>query len=301
MVVGVLVEVTNKNVDKIFDYKVSECHQAKIKIGVRVKVPFATRTLEGFVLEIKENTTEDRKLKEIIDVIDDDIILNDELLALGKKMQEMTLSSLIYCYQSMLPKSLKAGGKNKAHKKFETIFRPIKEIDDSLTESQKELLSQFYGKPLKRSALKEISLARLKLLESKGYLEEYEEEVYRNSFTIGSKENYPLTKDQQNVVDTILKSSSSIFLLHGVTGSGKTEVYMELIEKALQEGKTSIVLVPEISLTPQMIERFSARFGKRIALLHSALSDGEKYDEWRRIVRGEADIVIGARSAIFAP
>lgn len=103
------------------------------------------------------------------------------------------------------------------------------------------------------------------------------------------------------MVDEFRKSSDKVYLLHGVTGSGKTEVYMELIEDCIKENKTCIVLVPEISLTPQTISRFSKRFGSRIALLHSALSDGERYDEWRRINRGEVDIVIGARSALFAP
>ena len=103
------------------------------------------------------------------------------------------------------------------------------------------------------------------------------------------------------VVNEVINNSRNIYLLHGVTGSGKTEVYMEIIEHYLSLGKTSIVLVPEISLTPQMVSRFQQRFGEMIAAIHSALSDGEKYDEWRRICRGEARIVIGARSAIFAP
>lgn len=107
--------------------------------------------------------------------------------------------------------------------------------------------------------------------------------------------------DQEKVVNEFRNSSDKVYLLHGVTGSGKTEVYMELIEDCIKENKTCIVLVPEISLTPQTISRFSKRFGSRIALLHSALSDGERYDEWRRINRGEVDIVIGARSALFAP
>ena len=111
-----------------------------------------------------------------------------------------------------------------------------------------------------------------------------------------------LTKAQQNVVDSVLNDQRHVpFLLFGVTGSGKTEVYMQIIEKVLKKGKTAIILVPEISLTPQMVEQFSNRFGNQIAALHSALSEGEKYDEWRRIARGEANIVIGARSAIFAP
>ena len=111
-----------------------------------------------------------------------------------------------------------------------------------------------------------------------------------------------LTPSQQKVVNSVLENQQNVpFLLFGVTGSGKTEVYMQIIEKVLKRGETAIMLVPEISLTPQMVEQFSNRFGNQIAALHSALSEGEKYDEWRRIARGEASIVIGARSAIFAP
>ncbi len=301
LIVGVLVEVTNKNVDKIFEYTVKEEDRLKIKIGIRVRVPFATRIIEGFVLEIKEKSTSNHTLKTVIEVLDEEIVLNKELLQLGKKMQEMTLSSLIYCYQAMLPKSLKAGGKNKASRKFEIVFTPLKEADDTLSDMQKNLLKRFEGRKKRRSELKDISLARLRLLVQKGYLKETKEEVYREVFERGKKEQFPLSKEQQAVVNAILESSKDIFLIHGVTGSGKTEVYMELIEEGLKKGKSSLVLVPEISLTPQMIQRFSARFGMRIALLHSALSDGEKYDEWRRIERGEVDIVIGTRSAIFAP
>ncbi len=301
LIAGVLVEVTNKNVDKVFSYLVPEKEKTKIKIGIRVQVPFATRILEGFVVELKENQKTSYTLKEIIQVLDDEVILNEELLQLGKKMQEETLSSLIYCYQAMLPKSLKAGGKKKVSKKYERVFYLVKEPSDDLNERQKQLLFRFRDGPKRKEDLKDVSLARIKLLVAKGYLEEKEEEVYRNVFSIGNKKRYSLTEEQQKAVLEIEKSPDKIFLIHGVTGSGKTEVYMELIENALKEGKQSIVLVPEISLTPQMIERFSSRFGSRIALLHSALSDGEKYDEWRKIERGEVDIVIGARSAIFAP
>mgnify|MGYP002508343749 FL=1 len=110
-----------------------------------------------------------------------------------------------------------------------------------------------------------------------------------------------LTDTQKNAIAEINNSDKDIVLLHGVTGSGKTEVYMSLIENALKQGKSAIALVPEISLTPQIMRVFRARFGDDIAMLHSGLSDGERYDEWRRIYDGDAKIVVGARSAIFAP
>ena len=153
-----------------------------------------------------------------------------------------------------------------------------------------------------RKELVDISLSSLNTLIKKNILLEKKLEHYRLSYNEKIEAKKELTNDQKLVVDEVLANTGYFpYLLFGVTGSGKTEVYMELIEDSLNKGKTSIVLVPEISLTPQMVLRFQKRFGDNIAAIHSALSDGEKYDEWRRIVSGEAKIVIGARSAIFAP
>ncbi len=301
MTVGVLVEIANKNVDKLFDYKVPRTLEKEIQVGVRVQVPFAYRTLEGFVLEIKEDDLES-SLKEVIQVIDQDIVLNQELLELGKIMAKETLSPLISCYQVMLPKALKAKEGTSVTKKYETVYVLHREHITSLTKKQEEIIALFGEKEsLSRKELKEISLARLNVLVEKGILEEKKQEVYRLQYSSSSLVVPTLTKDQEMVVQHFLKSDESTFLLYGVTGSGKTEVYMELIAKTLEQGKKSIVLVPEISLTPQMVKRFQVRFGNRIAAFHSSLSEGEKYDEWRRIARGEVDIVIGARSAVFAP
>lgn len=305
MVVGVLVELSNKNIDRLFDYLVPEYLENDIKVGIRVEVPFGKQILEGFVLEIKNNCGSLFELKEIISIKDTDIILNDELLKLGKIMQNNTLATLISCYQVMLPKALKAKRGSVINKRFDTYYRVNEEslVGVKITSKQKDFLDFCREKEIvKRSELLKISSNILNTLLNKGLLIEERQEHYRISYSneIGSK--FRLTEEQENVVKEILNNSGfNPYLLYGVTGSGKTEVYMELIEDVLKKGKTSIVLVPEISLTPQMIERFQKRFGDNIAALHSALSDGEKYDEWRRIVRGEASIVIGARSAIFAP
>ena len=305
MVIGVLVELSSKNIDKMFDYLVPKNLQDDIKIGIRVEVPFGSQTLEGFVLEIKDESSSDFKLKEIISIKDTDIILNKELLELGKVMQDNTLATLISCYQVMLPKALKAKQGSVINKKFDTYYK-VNESNLVLiktTPKQDEMINLCREKKLvKRSELLEISSSILSTLVKKEILVEEKLEKYRLSYSkeLGSK--FQLTTDQENVVEKVLENTKfKPYLLHGVTGSGKTEVYMELIEDALNKGKSSIMLVPEISLTPQMVERFQKRFGDNIAALHSALSDGEKYDEWRRIARGEASIVIGARSAIFAP
>ena len=298
MVVGVLVELSNKNIDKVFDYNVDSNLQNLIKLGIRVKVPFAHQTLEGFVVEIKESSN--IELKSIIDVIDTDVVLNSELLKLGKIMQEKTLSTLISCYQVMLPKALKAKNGTIINKKYD-IFYKLGNIDIKLTDKQKEVIELFNNKEL--VSRKEIIniYSNIKSLIDKKVLIEVKKEHYRLDYKDSILKKYSLTLEQQNVVDIVNNSNDLVYLLHGVTGSGKTEVYMELIDKVLKENKTAIVLVPEISLTPQMVKRFSERFGNNIAALHSALSEGEKYDEWRRINKGEVKIVIGARSALFAP
>lgn len=301
MVVGVLVQLSSQNVDRVFDYLVPEHLIPSIKVGVRVLVPFGKQNLEGFILEIKTNS--DRELKEIYSILDKDVILNDELLLLGKEIQNTTLSTLISAYQVMLPKALKAKAGVTISKKYQTFYE-IKDkeyIPSSL--AQRRILELFSEtKIISRKVLLEISSSALSTLLEKGVLSEIKEEDYRMKYDIKRDTKKVLTKAQQNVVDSVLNDQRHVpFLLFGVTGSGKTEVYMQIIEKVLKKGKTAIILVPEISLTPQMIEHFSNRFGNQIAALHSALSEGEKYDEWRRIARGEANIVIGARSAIFAP
>lgn len=303
MIIGVLVELSNKNIDRVFDYSVPDCFLDKIKLGIRVKVPFGKMELEGFVVEVKDSS--DIEVKDILDVIDDEAILNSELLELGKKMQEDTLSTLISCYQIMLPKALKAKNGQVINKKFDTYYYLNKDIVcyGKLSTSQEKIINLCMEKEyVLRKELVDISLSSLNTLIKKNILLEKKLEHYRLSYNEKIEPKKELTNDQRRVVDEVLANTGYYpYLLFGVTGSGKTEVYMELIEDALNKGKTSIVLVPEISLTPQMVLRFQKRFGDNIAAIHSALSDGEKYDEWRRIVKGEAKIVIGARSAIFAP
>lgn len=302
MIVGVLVEISNKSVDRIFDYKVPQEKEKFIKIGLRVEVPFGHQKLEGFVLEIKENSNLD-SLKEIIRVIDEDIVLNDELIKLGKFIKEKTLAPLISCYQVMLPKALKAKNNVVINKKYETFYKLNKNIVAvKLNSGQQEIVDMFKTKEMvSRKEILDISSSSLNTLVKKNILVKCLVEKYRTDYLDKSDRVKELTLEQQKVVDSVNLFSNDVYLLHGVTGSGKTEVYIKLIEKVLNLGKTAIMLVPEISLTPQMVSRFEQVFGNKIAALHSALSDGEKYDEWRRIVRGEVSIVIGARSAVFAP
>lgn len=303
MIVGVLVELSNKNIDKVFDYRVPKELEGKIKIGIRVKVSFGHMELVGFILDIKQE--DDRDLKEIMEVLDEEAILNDELLELGKEMSKESLCTLISAYQAMLPKGYKASRKKSVNKKINTYVK-LNDYDENikLSASALNVIAFIREKEdVLRSDVNKISKSSVDTLIKKNILSCYEKEVYRleDEHTLGSKK-YELTSDQKKVVEEVLKDKeSTTYLLHGVTGSGKTEVYMELIDFYLKQGKEAIVLVPEISLTPQMVNRFKNRFGSKIAVLHSALSDGEKYDEYRKITRGDVKIVIGARSAIFAP
>lgn len=303
MIVGVLVELSNKNIDKIFEYSVPKELEKDIKIGIRVAVPFGKMNLEGFVLEIKSNKSTEKDLREVSAIVDLDIVLNDELLELGKKIQKRTLATLISCYQVMLPKALKAKRGSVINIKYDTFYKLNNEYSlERITDKQQMIINLVRKKGrVLRKELADISTSSLKTLLNKGVLLEEKQEHYRVGYNTVNIKKKELTEEQKKTVEDVVNNAGGVYLLHGVTGSGKTEVYMEIIDYYLSLGKTSIVLVPEISLTPQMVERFQKRFGDKIAAIHSGLSDGEKYDEWRRIYRGEARIVIGARSAIFAP
>ena len=301
MVVGVLVQLASQNVDKIFDYSVPKELEDSMQVGIRVLVPFGRQTLEGFVLEIKDSSP--LELKEVYSIVDYDIVLNKELLALGKEIQKDTLSTLISAYQVMLPKALKAKAGTTIRKKFHTFYQLEQRDYLGTSLPQKKILELFHDrKMIPKEELTSISLSALSTLVERKVLLPVFIEDYRLKYEVHQESKKVLTPLQQEVVTKVIQGDyEKPFLLFGVTGSGKTEVYMNIIEHVLNQGKTAIILVPEISLTPQMVEQFSNRFGNQIAALHSALSDGEKYDEWRRIARGEASIVIGARSAIFAP
>lgn len=300
MFASVLVEIKAKAVDKTFVYKIP--NNLNVLIGERVLVPFGKRIVSGFVLDILTDDNFDYEVKYIKDVIDDYPVINDEMLKLGVYISKKTLSPLICAYQTMLPVALKASKKVKINKKYAT-FLVVGRKDDFTSSKQEEVFNFVLNnsKVLKRDC-ELISKSATKNLILKGILKEVKEEVYRLKDDIPLKKmDYKLTAEQKNVIDRVIFDSFKPYLLHGVTGSGKTLVYIKLIERVLKEGKEAILLVPEISLTPQVVDIFKGHFGDTVAILHSALSNGEKYDEWRKIERKEVSIVIGARSAIFAP
>lgn len=305
MIAKVLVEINNINVDKTFDYIVPFKYIEKIKIGMRVKVPFASRELEGFVLNLVNNADDNYELKEIISIVDEEPILNNELLHLGQFMSKKYFSTLISCYQTMLPKALKAQNKTTINKKMIKYVELCSNSFPKLKPNQEKIVEylRINGK-VKKEEVNKISVSGVNTLIKNGIIIESLIEEYRlvTKDINKEKETFKLTVEQQEAKNKILsQTQSSVFLLHGVTGSGKTVVYMEIVEEMLNRGKDSIFLVPEISLTPQMVYHFKSRFGDEVAVLHSRLSEGEKYDEYRKIVEGKVHIVVGARSAVFAP
>lgn len=305
MIAKVLVEINNINVDKTFDYIVPFEYIEKIKIGMRVKVPFASRELEGFVLDLVNSTDDNYELKEIISIVDTEPILNNELLHLGQFMSKKYFSTLISCYQTMLPKALKAQNKTTINKKMIKYVELCSNSFPKLKPNQEKIVEylRINGK-VKKEEVNKISVSGVNTLIKNGIIIESLIEEYRlvTKDINKEKETFKLTIEQQEAKNKILsQTQSSVFLLHGVTGSGKTVVYMEIVEEMLNRGKDSIFLVPEISLTPQMVYHFKSRFGDEVAVLHSRLSEGEKYDEYRKIVEGKVHIVVGARSAVFAP
>ena len=297
MVAEILVEI--EKIDKTFTYLIPS--NLNVKIGVRVLVPFGNKKLEGFVVAIKDEIPNEYKLKEIITLIDERPILNNELLDLGKYLSKKTLCTLTSAYQTMLPTALKAKVNTKINKKTVIYVRKIKDYIPT-TEKEVDILNLLNNKDILLKEARTISSYAIDKLIKKGIVEKYEKEIYRLEENINEiEDDKKLTAEQQTVISKIKLNQFQPYLLHGVTGSGKTEVYMQLIKKVINNGKQALVLVPEISLTPQLVETFKKRFGNDIAILHSHLSKGEKYDEWRKIVRNEVDIVIGARSAVFAP
>ncbi|MCY8717558.1 primosomal protein N' [Bacillus spizizenii] len=376
----VIVDVSTKNIDRPFDYKIPDHLKGMIKTGMRVIVPFGPRKIQGFVTAVKEaSDLSGKSVKEVEDLLDLTPVLTEELMNLSSWLSDKTLSFKITALQAMLPAALKAKYEKELKIAYgadlppqvERLFSETKtllysDIPDHDTlkliqkhvqkgsidvtykvaqkankkmvrhiqanASKEELSKQAEG--LSRQAAKQqailhffivepegvkvsaadlckktdASSATIKTLIQKGLLKESYEEVYRDPYQdkmFKKTEPLPLTDEQsaafQPIRQTLDNDEHKVFLLHGVTGSGKTEIYLQSIEKVLAKGKEAIVLVPEISLTPQMVNRFKGRFGSQVAVMHSGLSTGEKYDEWRKIHRKEVRLVVGARSAIFAP
>jgi primosomal protein N' (replication factor Y) len=304
--IDVLVELKSRKLDKTFTYHVPANFIGDISIGKRVLVPFGKQKLEGFIIDYNCCESFDYDIKDIIEIIDDDVVINDEMMSLGRYIKNKTLCTLISAYQTMLPSALKAHKNFVISRKYDTYLTICSDdiINNIKTDKQKLIYDILSSNDyvLKRDCVS-ISGYVVKSFIERGFVREVKREVYRNNLCdIKESSNIILNDEQENAVKRVIECDGfKSFLIHGVTGSGKTEVYMHIIDYYLSIGKQALVLVPEISLTPQIVLNFRKRFGTSIAILHSGLSDGEKYDEYRKILRNEVNIVIGARSAIFAP
>lgn len=306
-VAKVIVDISTSAVDKIFDYLIPP--DMPLQIGDRVNVPFGSKTIEGYVIDIVAQNESKYKLKYISARLDAEPIITTEMLELMHYMRTAFYLRYVDCLRLFLPSKLRGGKIKELTREFVSVNKaiPIDEMLQSVgnrAKSQKKLLENIGEGDFLTNLNADYGASAVKSLIEKGFLIKTSERVMRKPFDDVKSESekaVELTEDQNKAVEVIENTDKRTVLLHGVTGSGKTEVYLTLIDHAIKQGKTAIMLVPEISLTPQMLRIFRSRYGEGVALLHSGLSAGERFDEWQRIYSGDANVVLGARSAIFSP
>lgn len=315
---NVIIDISHEKLDRLFQYKIPEELFGKMEPGTIVSIPFgkANRQMKGYILEVTDKAEYDEdKMKYLTGVITDSSLVESDLIRLAYWIKENYGATMIAALRTVLP--VKKQMKPKEHFWVKLI------MDE---ESANERL-QFFEKKhqvARARLLKElqkeqvldleiitekltVSKATVKNLEDQGILQIFSGQVYRNPVknNIALEEKKVLNIEQQKIADSILADYHAgirqTCLIHGITGSGKTEVYLELIEEMIAEGKQAILLIPEIALTYQTVMRFYKRFGERVSTLHSRLSAGEKYDQFQRARRGELDVMIGPRSVLFTP
>jgi primosomal protein N' (replication factor Y) len=308
------------SLDKPFDYLIPPELESQVHTGIQVYIPFGKSQRRGYVVAVKDESSYPiDKLKKIDSVCEVHPKIPDNLLRLGKWISEYYCCSQEQAVRALLPSAVRSGKIKRKSIRLYYLVSP-EEAQKYIFEKGKkhparikilQILLQHPGASsefLKRESGAGKSVFT-SLLEEKLILEE-NKEVYRDPFAGAEfvQSNAPELTEEQKIAASKINAMMSAespkphtLLLYGVTGSGKTEVYLQAIATALTQEKDSIVLVPEISLTPQTIERFRSRFGDMVSVLHSSLSDGERFDEWTRIHRGQVKIVVGARSALFAP
>lgn len=302
--------------DREFDYLIPDSLVSSIRLGSRVLVPFGRTVARGYVVGLADHS-EIENLKSISSLIGTKPLLNENMLSLARWISDYYAAAIEQSIRSLLPCAVRRA---KAGFRRQIMVSPVPENIKSL--NLDELRKRF---PKQAKALELIisnngmfltdlasatgtGPASVKTLEKKGFVKTDRQDLRRDPLagqSILPTQPLNLYPEQNAALELVKKSIDTgnppVVLLHGVTGSGKTEVYLQAIRHVLDQGKGSIVLVPEISLTPQTVERFCGRFGGMVAVLHSHLSDGERHDEWHRIYEGRARIVVGARSALFAP
>ena len=312
----VIVDISQEKLDKTFEYRIPPYLTQRITVGMQVYIPFGSRRITGYVVELSDEAEYDEdKLKNIAGIVTDSVPIESHLIALAGWMREHYGGTMNQALKMVLP--IKEKKKAVEHKRVRLALHPVEAKNQLGAYERRHSTARA---KLLRALLEEeeldwdlvthklgVSGSVIRAMEESGVVKVIRETQYRNPVSHLTSRGYGLTlnDEQQEAVDAVWsdyeKGIRSTYLIKGVTGSGKTQVYLQLIAHALEQGKSAIVLVPEIGLTPQLLRQFAARFGEEVAVLHSALSAGERYDSFKKIKTGRARVVIGTRSAVFAP
>ena len=318
MFADIIIDIKHEKLDKIFQYRIPDRLENELKAGMEVIVPFGkgNRPVKGYVTGITDSCSYDlSKVKEITDISRDSVEIEAKLIALAAWMKENYGGTMIQALKTVLPIKQKENARVKKYLRLLLEKDAGKEkLDFYLEKNQKaraRLLAALLDQPVLEYDLAvkklHITLPVIRALEEQGVLVMESEQVYRNPVRVGSREapEITFTPEQQAAVSRFeqdyREGRRNTYLLYGVTGSGKTEVYMEMIRQVVQMGKQAIVLIPEIALTYQTVMRFYRYFGQRVSIMNSRLSAGERYDQMMRAKAGEVDVMIGPRSALFTP
>ena len=318
MFADIIIDIKHEKLDKIFQYRIPDRLENELKTGMEVIVPFGkgNRPVKGYVTGITDSCSYDlSKVKEITDISRDSVEIEAKLIALAAWMKENYGGTMIQALKTVLPIKQKENARVKKYLRLLLEKDAGKEkLDFYLEKNQKaraRLLAALLDQPVLEYDLAvkklHITLPVIRALEEQGVLVMESEQVYRNPVRGGSREapKITFTPEQQAAVSRFeqdyREGRRNTYLLYGVTGSGKTEVYMEMIRQVVQMGKQAIVLIPEIALTYQTVMRFYRYFGQRVSIMNSRLSAGERYDQMMRAKAGEVDVMIGPRSALFTP
>ncbi len=318
MFADIIIDIKHEKLDKIFQYRIPDRLENELKAGMEVIVPFGkgNRPVKGYVTGITDSCSYDlSKVKEITDISRDSVEIEAKLIALAAWMKENYGGTMIQALKTVLPIKQKENARVKKYLRLLLEKDAGKEkLDFYLEKNQKaraRLLAALLDQPVLEYDLAvkklHITLPVIRALEEQGVLALESEQVYRNPVRGGSREapEITFTPEQQAAVSRFeqdyREGRRNTYLLYGVTGSGKTEVYMEMIRQVVQMGKQAIVLIPEIALTYQTVMRFYRYFGQRVSIMNSRLSAGERYDQMMRAKAGEVDVMIGPRSALFTP
>ena len=300
MYAQVIVDIAHSQVDRIFEYSCGD----DVQVGCRVKAPFGGRVVEGFVIGISQTPSFDvSKIKPIREVYDEQPALIPECFSLMEGIASRYRVPKAVALRLFLPSEMRLGRVNEVYTKYIRLVNPDISLNKAAKKQSAALEDLKAGDREFASFCARFGRPAVNALIEKGGVEVYKVRRARTPMKGEEDEYVPvaLTPAQRSALDYIENSQKTVQLIHGVTGSGKTEIYLSYIAKVLGEGKTAIFLVPEISLTPQMLRQLRRRFKGQAAIMHSGLSAGERFDEWWRLRSGEARIAIGARSAVFAP